>query len=129
MLKRSLFLVAILASAGQASAAGNCDELMAQIEAKIRGAGVTRFLLATVAADATVPGKVVGTCDRGAKKIVYDAGAAASASSASSASGAAFAPPAPAAPSALFPSTRRNDDRILTECKDGSVSVGGDCKP
>ena len=99
MLKPSLLSIAVLAFAGSASAASNCDDLQAQIDAKIRAAGVTSFRLTTVAADATVSGKVVGTCERGSKKIVYEADA-----------------------------PRRSNDKILTECKDGSVSVGGDCR-
>ena len=76
MPKPSLLSVALLAlasSAGPARAAGNCDELLAQIDAKVRAAGVTRFTLTDVAADAAVNGKVVGTCERGSRKIVYQA--------------------------------------------------------
>jgi hypothetical protein len=109
MLKPSLLSIAVLAFAGSASAASNCDDLLVQIDAKIRGAGVTRFSLTTVAADATVSGKVVGTCERGSRKIVYEA-------------------EAPSPSSASSPSVRRSNDGILTECKDGSVSVGGDCR-
>jgi hypothetical protein len=82
------------ALAGTAMATDTCDELRAQIETKIRTAGVEQFALAVVDAAASAPGKVVGTCERGAKKIVY---------------------------------VRGQGDAILTECKDGSVSVGGRC--
>ena len=109
MLKPSLLSVVMLAFTGSASAASNCDDIMAQIDAKIRAAGVERFTLTTVEAEATVSGKVVGTCERGSRKIVYEAEAA---------------PPSPAS----SPTPRRGNDGILTECKDGSVSVGGDCR-
>lgn len=109
MLKPSLLSIVVLAFTGSASAASNCDDISAEIDAKIRGAGVMRFTLATVTADATVSGKVVGTCERGSRKIVYEAEATS---------------PSPA-PS---PALRRSNDGILTECKDGSVSVGGDCR-
>ncbi|SEB13671.1 DUF1161 domain-containing protein [Variovorax sp. YR216] len=105
MLKPSLLSTVLLALAGSASAAGNCDDIVAQIDAKIRSAGVMRFTLTTVTADAMVSGKVVGTCERGTRKIVYEAEATASS-----------------------PNLRRSNDGILTECKDGSVSVGGDCR-
>ncbi len=110
MLKRSLLCAAICAAAATANAASNCDELLAQIDAKIRDAGVTRFTLAIVAAEATVGGKVVGTCERGSKKIVYEAEAAS---------------PSPGIPPR---SPGRGNDGILTECRDGSVSIGGDCR-
>jgi len=106
MLKPLLFSVVLSACTGFASAASNCDDITAQIDAKIRGAGVTQFTLTTVAADATVSGKVVGTCERGTRKIVYEAEAGPASSQ---------RPP-------------RSNDGILTECKDGSVSIGGDCK-
>jgi hypothetical protein len=109
MLKPSLLSIVLLAFTGSASAASNCDDLLAQIDAKIRGAGVMRFTLTTVPADATVSGKVVGSCERGSRKIVYEADAT-SASPASS------------------PTLRPGNDGILTECKDGSVSIGGDCR-
>ncbi len=52
-------------------AAQNCDELKAQIEAKIKAVGVPVYKLTVVGADETAAGKVVGTCDGGKKKIVY----------------------------------------------------------
>jgi hypothetical protein len=77
-----------------AGGADTCDALRERIETKIRAAGVETFTLAVVDAAASVPGKMVGTCERGAKKIVY---------------------------------VRDQADAILTECKDGTVSVGGRC--
>ncbi|MBB3178175.1 DUF1161 domain-containing protein [Variovorax sp. Sphag1AA] len=109
MLKLSHLSLVILAFAGSANAASNCDDLLAEIDAKIRNAGVTRFALTTVAADATVSGKVVGTCERGSKKIVYETDT-------------------PSSSPGSSPAPRRGNDGILTECKDGSVSVGGDCR-
>ena len=49
----------------------DCDELKAEIEAKIKKNGVDKFALDVVDAGAQSEGKVVGTCDGGAKKIVY----------------------------------------------------------
>jgi hypothetical protein len=52
----------------------SCDELKTEIEAKIKKNGVDKFTLEIVDADKTGDGKVVGTCDGGAKKIVYKKG-------------------------------------------------------
>lgn len=51
-----------------------CEELKAQIEAKIKNNGVKEFTLTIVDKDAAEDGKVVGTCDGGSKKIVYRRG-------------------------------------------------------
>ena len=49
----------------------DCGELKGEIEAKIKKNGVEKFTLEVVEADKQAEGKVVGTCDGGAKKIVY----------------------------------------------------------
>ena len=103
--------------AGAAVAADTCDSLRAQIETKIRNAGVEQFTLTIVDAAASAPGKVVGTCDRGASKIVYERGR----------SGAAAAAPSAAAASNAKPEAPPRSDAILTECKDGTESMGGRC--
>jgi hypothetical protein len=103
-------------AAGAASAAGNCEAIASQIDAKIRAGGVSRFTLTTVDADAKVSGKVVGTCDLGTKKIVYEV-------STDEAGGGAASPSAPQSSSG-----HPRNEPILTECKDGSVSMGGNCK-
>ena len=51
-----------------------CEELKAEIDAKIKKNGVSKFTLDIVDANAQSDGKVVGTCDGGAKKIVYKKG-------------------------------------------------------
>ena len=51
-----------------------CEELKAEIEAKIKNNGVTVFTLTIVDKDAAEDGKVVGTCEGGSKKIVYKRG-------------------------------------------------------
>lgn len=85
-----LLLVASAAAFGQ-----TCESIQSGIDAKIRASGVDQFTLKIVEAGARTTGKVVGTCDRGSKKIVY---------------------------------VKLGDDAILTECKDGSITYGGDCK-
>ncbi|MBX9611939.1 MAG: DUF1161 domain-containing protein [Burkholderiales bacterium] len=112
--------VLVTQAAGAAGATASCEALQAQIEAKIRAAGVAQFTLTTVDAGARAVGKVVGTCALGARKIMYVAGP--SAAPMATPSAAASTPRARAAPS------RPGTEAILTECRDGSVSMGGDCK-
>jgi hypothetical protein len=94
------------AFAGAAAAAEPCETLRAQIEAKIAAAGVTRFTVTTLDAGAAAAGQVVGSCELGSKKIVYQR---------EQLTGTETAP------------ARPRGEPMLTECKDGSVSVGGDC--
>lgn len=118
------------------SYADNCDDLRAQIDAKIKAAGVASYSVVVVDASASAPGKVVGSCARGAKKIMYTSNAVptqaqvkvpANAASAPTSSAAAPAPtPAPAKKPVAV--TSKSGDPILTECKDGTVSAGGSCK-
>jgi hypothetical protein len=119
----ALMLLGGLAGAiAPAQAQVTCESLSAQIEARIRASGVTSFSLRTLDVGETAPGKVVGSCDKGAKKIVYLQSAASSAAPATSPARAAT-PAGPAAPAARG----KAGDDILTECKDGSMSVGGTC--
>jgi hypothetical protein len=116
MLKPSLAFVALLL-AGSASSAATCESISAQIDAKIRAAGVQHYTLTTMDAGAKANGKVVGSCDLGTKKIVYALGdVPAHTPAVGSSSG---APSAPAGP---------GQEVILTECKDGYVVSGGNCK-
>ncbi|HPH15339.1 MAG TPA: DUF1161 domain-containing protein [Burkholderiaceae bacterium] len=90
------FLVSLLLLISCAAAYGQtCESIQSGIEARIRSSGVDHFTLRIVDAGTQITGKVVGTCDRGSKKIVY---------------------------------ARPGADAILTECKDGSITYGGDCK-
>lgn len=92
----------LIATAAQAT---TCESLRTQIEARIAAAGVARFSVTVVEADAPAPGRAVGSCDMGRRKIVYLQAPAASTSSA-----AGSEPP------------------MLTECRDGRISLGGDCR-
>lgn len=49
----------------------SCDELKAEIEAKLKAKGVAKYTLEIVAAGEAKDGKEVGSCDGGAKKILY----------------------------------------------------------
>jgi hypothetical protein len=95
--------------------ASNCDEIRSHIEAKIRASGVSAFTLVTIEAQAPAAGRVVGTCALGTRKIVYVRGnASVPAASAS-------------APASTAGSRPVRDAPMLTECKDGTVSLGGTC--
>jgi len=64
--------VALSLAAASTFAAGKpCDDLKAQIAAKLDAKKVTGYTLDIVAADKTGDAKVVGTCDGGARKITY----------------------------------------------------------
>ena len=61
-----------------AQGAKACEELKTEIAAKLDAKGVKNYTLDIVAKDADAgDGKVVGTCEGGAKKILYKRGAAA----------------------------------------------------
>ncbi|MDR6534434.1 DUF1161 domain-containing protein [Variovorax soli] len=114
---RSLAAMALLACAGAVHAAGSCEALVAQIDAKIRASGVVQFTLTTVDATADAGGRVVGTCDLGTKKIVYEPGPTHGAVP-------AIRPAQQPAPTAAG----SRDEPMLTECRDGTVNMGGDCR-
>lgn len=72
-MKPHLLIVTVAASliAAPAFARKSCDELKAEIEAKLKDKGVSGYTLEVVGNDAPGDGKVVGGCDGGTKKIVY----------------------------------------------------------
>ena len=49
-----------------------CEELKTEIAAKLDAKGVKGYTLDIVAKDKDTEGKVVGTCDGGTKKIIYN---------------------------------------------------------
>lgn len=87
----------------------SCETLRAQIESRIAAAGVAQFRVTTVDANAPAKGKVVGSCELGSKKIVYEVTDA-------------------RAPSQGQVAPKPRGPAIVTECRDGSVSMGGDCR-
>ena len=113
---RTLALAAILSLAFVTAHAGNCEDIRARIDAKIKTTGVENYALIIVDAAANAPGKVVGSCDLGSRKIVYNKDSSAGRDDAAPPSAIRSKPSSP------------NSSAILTECKDGSVSVGGDCR-
>jgi hypothetical protein len=73
-MKKWLLTMTLCSLSATAFAAKDCEELKAEIDAKIKANGITSYTLEIVAADAPEDGKVVGTCGGGQKKIVYKRG-------------------------------------------------------
>ncbi len=68
-----LALVVVMVS-GPVIARTSCEALMKEIETKIRDKGVKAFTLTIVPTNEKTDLRVVGTCDGGTKKIVYQRG-------------------------------------------------------
>ena len=68
-----LTVVAVLMLTSSPAFAKSCDELKAEIDAKIKAKGVASYTLEVVSGDAK-DGKVVGSCEGGTKKIIYKRG-------------------------------------------------------
>ncbi|BBP68101.1 hypothetical protein PHLH6_01050 [Pseudomonas sp. Seg1] len=74
-MKKFMLAVGLLSLAGGAFAAGKpCEELKAEIAAKIDAKGASNYTLEIVDKGAAAEGKVVGTCEAGTKEIVYKRG-------------------------------------------------------
>jgi hypothetical protein len=74
-MKMFLLAIGLLSIAGTAMAAGkSCDDLKSEIDAKIKAKGASSYTLEVVAKGSAADGKVVGTCEGGAKEIVYKRG-------------------------------------------------------
>lgn len=71
MLKITLTIASLALLSAPAWAAKPCDELKSEIATKLDGKGVKGYTLEVVPADQTGDKKVVGSCEGGAKKIVY----------------------------------------------------------
>ena len=102
--------------ASSAHAADVSEPLREQIEFQIAATGATGFAVVVVDADDPLAGKVVGTCAKGSRKLVYVRGAGVGAKS--------------ARPVAPVPVARGKDANTITECRDGTVVRGyATCKP
>lgn len=65
----------MLSIAGTALAAGKpCEELKAEIAAKLDAKGIANYALEIVDKGTAADGKVVGTCEKGTKVIIYKQG-------------------------------------------------------
>jgi hypothetical protein len=71
-MKKFILAVGLLSLAGAALADGkSCEELKAEIAAKLDAKGVSGYSLEIVDKGTAAGGKVVGTCEKGSKEIVY----------------------------------------------------------
>jgi len=72
-MKKFMLAVGLLSLAGTALAGDGkpCEELKAEIAAKLDAKGVSGYSLEIVDKGAAAGGKVVGKCEAGAKVIVY----------------------------------------------------------
>ena len=74
-MKKFMLAVGLLCLAGAAFADGKpCEELKAEIAAKLDAKGVSNYSLEIVDKGAAADGKVVGACEKGTKEIVYKRG-------------------------------------------------------
>lgn len=120
---RSSFLATALVAQG-AWAADICEPLREQIETQIAATGKSGFAVMVVDADADVAGKVVGTCAKGSRKLVYVQSAATGGSMVAAAK---TARPA-AVPTGM--ASKAKGPVVITECRDGTVVQGNaTCKP
>ena len=122
MLKRALTLAPLLLLASTAQA-NNCDAIRADIDARVRANGMGNHSLSVVDRATVAPGRVVGSCDQGSKKILMIQPGLPTAA----------AGPAPAFAASQSTHSRHDSrrssasDDILTECRDGSIVTGPDC--
>jgi len=70
-MKYVALLFALAVCIGPVHAAKPCEELKAEIAAKIEGKGVKNYALEIVEKDKQSDQRVVGTCEAGTKKITY----------------------------------------------------------
>ena len=75
---KSLLMLALMlpfaANAQSATARKSCDELKSEIAAKIEKNGVNAYTLQIVAKDALTDARIVGSCNGGEQRIVYQRG-------------------------------------------------------
>jgi hypothetical protein len=94
------------------SAGKDCEQLRSEVARRYEAGGIASPELQLLPQSAPTTGKVVGACELGSKKLVYV--------------GAKGTPaPGPSPAGAKAPGTGAP---VLTECKDGTVSMGGSCK-
>jgi len=72
-MKKFILAVGLLSLAGTAFADGgkSCEELKSEIAAKLDAKGISGYSLEIVDKGSKADGKVVGTCEKGSKEIIY----------------------------------------------------------
>jgi hypothetical protein len=67
----SLILVMVFCSTSAFAETKSCEELKAEIEAKLKAKGVEGYSLEILPTDQVKDQKIIGSCEGGAKKISY----------------------------------------------------------
>ena len=67
----SLILVMVFCSTSAFAEIKSCEELKAEIEAKLKAKGVEGYSLEILPTDQVKDQKIIGSCEGGAKKISY----------------------------------------------------------
>ena len=71
-MKKLVLAVGLMVLAGGAMAAGKpCEELKAEIEAKLDAKGVKNYTIEIVKTEDVKDQKVIGSCEAGTQKLVY----------------------------------------------------------
>lgn len=73
-IKTAMLAISVCAVTVPAFAKTSCEDVKAQIEAKLQAKGVKAFTLTIVPKDEKTELRVVGTCDGGTRKIIYKRG-------------------------------------------------------
>jgi len=76
-MKRIIFSLVLVAAFGCTYAFAeikSCEELKAEIEAKLKAKGVEGYTLEIIPADQVKDQKIIGSCEGGTKKISYTRG-------------------------------------------------------
>jgi hypothetical protein len=107
-------LVAACCTVPCLAAGKDCEQLRSEVVRRYEAGGIAAPEVQLLPSSAATSGKVVGTCELGSRKLVYQGG-----------KGTPFPAPASSPAGAKPP---RAAAPVLTECKDGSVSMGGSCK-
>ena len=67
----SLVLVALFCSTSAFAEIKSCEEIKAEIEAKLKAKGVEGYTLDIIPTDQVKDQKIIGSCEGGSKKISY----------------------------------------------------------
>lgn len=73
-MKKLIMVAVLLMIASPVFAKKSCEELKAEIDAKLQAKGVKSYSLEIVPNENVKDQKVIGSCDGGTKKIVYKRG-------------------------------------------------------
>jgi Protein of unknown function (DUF1161) len=126
----SLALMALVSPVRADSCEAIQASIRAKIEAKNAGTRLSTFSLKAIDKDEPSSGRIVGSCDNGAKRILYTANGLATAGVGMGAGEVVAAKVDSAVQSDMAAPLRVKKPKtgaVLTECRDGSTPVKGEC--